>query len=176
MKKILFALTLVGFSVAGLVIANAQYYDYYGTSNNYDNYGYGTYSDSTYYGYTDTGYSNYSYPQNYYYGGNYGYGSGYSPSYSTGYYGSGGIGSYTVGCTTYYYNTRTGAQLYTRYICNTYQYQQPTCYYTCNNSYTYPYYYGNNYGNYYGGSNYYGGTQYCTYRYVNGSWYPSCGY
>lgn len=171
MKKLLFALFIIGFSVAGFAIANAQYYDY-GTSYGYGNYGYGTSMYDTSYtmtGYTDTNYSSYSYPQTNYYGGGY-YGGGYG---GYGSYGSGGIGSYTIGCTTYYYNTRTGAQLYTRYICNTYQYQQPTCYYTCTNSYTYPYY--GNYGNYYGGG-YYGGTQYCTYRYVNGAWYPSCGY
>lgn len=154
MKKILFALAFAGLGVVGFSVANAQYYDY-GTSYDYGSYDYGTSMyDASYMmtGYTDTNYSSYSYPQsNYYYGGNYNYGGGYGSGY--GYYGSGGIGSYTIGCTTYFYNTRTGAQLYTRYICTTYQ--QPTYYYP---SYpTYP------------------STQYCTYKYISGAWYPSCG-
>lgn len=113
------------------------------------------------------------------------YGSSYSYGQNHGNY-NGGTGSYTIGCTTYYYNTRTGAQLSTQNICTNYQYQQePTYYYpttayyeyytqpTYQYQYSYPYdygYVGGNYGSYYGS-----GSNYCTYQYVNGGWY-GCGW
>jgi hypothetical protein len=140
MKKLLFILTLAG---CGILTANAQYYDY----NGYD---YGSYSYDTSYNttaYANTNYSTYTYPQTYY-GGN--YGNNYS-NYN------GGIGSYTIGCTTYYYNTRTGAQLYTSYICNNYQYTPPTYYPTY--PITYP-----------------SQSQYCTYGYQNGNWHQCQSY
>lgn len=151
MKKLLFILTLAG---CGILTANAQYYDY----NGYD---YGSYSYDTLYNttaYANTSYSNY-YPQTY-------SGNNYGTNYSN--Y-NGGIGSYTIGCTTYYYNTRTGSQLYTSYICSNYttpsayqyqtnyQYQQPTYYQTQ----TYPV---TSYPSY--------PSQYQTYGYNNGTWYP----
>lgn len=150
MKKILIALSFVGLSLLGVGAVSAQYYNY----------------DTS--GYTNTMYSNYSYtyPQSYgnYYG-NYNYGNYYGNNYY------GGVGSYTIGCTTYYYNTRTGAQLYTQYICSNYNSYYPYNYY---NNYSYPvqyyYYYTNPYPSY----NY--GNQYCTYRYIGNIWYPTCGY
>ncbi|MEZ0209299.1 MAG: hypothetical protein ACAH17_03945 [Candidatus Paceibacterota bacterium] len=141
MKKILLTLSFACCTALGLATASAQYYP---------SYDYGSYSYDTSYtttGYANTSYSSY-YPQTYY-GGIYGKN---SSTYN------GGIGSYTIGCTTYYYNTRTGAQLYTSYICSTYQ-PQPTTYtysttYPSYPSYTYP------------------TSQYYTYGYSNGSWYP----
>lgn len=75
-----------------------------------------------------------------YYPNNYG-----NSSYYNNY--NGGIGSYTIGCTTYYYSTRTRAQLYTQNICTTYNYQytypttyqyyQPS-YQSYQSTYTYP--------------------------------------
>ena len=134
MKRIILMLAAVGLGITGLVTASAQYYS---NNNSYD---YGAYSSS----YTST---SYSYPEtsSYYYG-NYGgsYGHG---NYYDGY--TGGVGSYTIGCTTYYYNTRTGSVLYTSNICPTYNYTYPSYYYT------YPSYPSN---------------QYCTYGYHNGSW------
>jgi hypothetical protein len=145
MKKILLFALGLGFMFTGLSVASAQYY--------------GAYSYDTSYmsgGYTNTDYSNY-YPQY-----QYGHGSNYA----------GGIGSYTIGCTTYYYNTRTGTVLYTSYTCNTYQYTQPTCYYTCttgyNYNYSYPYYtYGYSSGNWYPGysSSIFGNSGYNNYNY-----------
>ena len=174
MKKILIALSLVGLSFVGFAMAGAQYYGY--GSYSYDNY---YYADASYSGYSST------YPQT--------HSQYYTDSYR--YRSKDGVGSYTIVCTTYYYNTRTGAQLYTENICTTYctyqypstcqptysypvtytypttytypvNYSYPSNYYYTTPSYTYPYY-----GNYY-----YGSTQYCTYSYVNGSWYPNCGY
>lgn len=159
MKKILLILSIVGFGIAGLAYANAQYYSGYGASQTGMQY----YGD---YGVTSASYSypvDYSYSVSSTYGSSYGYGGGYGGGYG---YGNGGIGSYTIGCTTYYYNTRTGAQLYTQNIC--YTYTQPV--YTQPIYYDYPYY-GGNYGGWYGG-----GSQYCTYKYINGSWYPTCGW
>lgn len=171
MKKILISLSLAGLSFVGFATVWAQYYDY------------GSYSSDSYY--MDTSYSNYSstytYPQTY---------SPYNAD-SYRYRSKSGVGSYTIGCITYYYNARTGAQLYTENICTTncaYQYPstcQLTYSYTYPVTYTYPtsysypvnYSYPSNYYNsypYYG--NYYGNTQYCTYSYVNGGWYPNCGY
>lgn len=130
MKKILLFALGVGFMFTGLSVASAQYYGAYSYDTSYTG-GYGTASYSSYY--PSSQYSQYH------------YGGGYS----------GGIGSYTIGCTTYYYNTRTGAVLYTSYICNTYQPTQPTCYYTCTGGYNYNY-----------------SSPYYTYGYSNGSWYP----
>ena len=151
MKKILVSLSLAGLSFAGFATVGAQYYDY------------GSYSYDSYY--TDTSYSSYSstYPQT------------YSPYHTDSYrYRSkGGVGSYTIGCVTYYYNTRTGTQLYTENICTTYcTYQYPS---TCQPTYSYPvtYTYPTNYtypvnysypSNYYStypyyGNYYYGNTQ-----------------
>lgn len=135
-----------------------------------------------YYGNTTT---NTSYGSSYSYGQNHGGGQNYS----------GGIGSYTIECTTYYYNTRTMAPLYTQNICTNnyqtnYQYPQETTYYypaalyydydyqyytqpTYQYQYSYPYdyrYVGGNYGSHYGS-----GSNYCTYQYVNGGWY-GCGW
>jgi hypothetical protein len=147
MKKLLLPLIITGLAVVGLTTASAQYYG---------SYDYGAYSyDNTTYsatGYTNTSYTSYDYPEmssQSYYGGR--RGGNYYGNYG------GGIGSYTIGCTTYYYNTRTGAQLYTSYICNTYQYTQPTYYYP-----TYPYTYPSN--------------QYCTYGYQNGNWHQCQSY
>ncbi len=138
MKKILFTFLFAAFCILGFSTASAQYY----TSDTY-NYGNYTY-DNTMYS-TSASYSSYSYPSSYSYGNNYSYG-GYG----------GSIGSYTIGCTTYYYNTRTGAQLYTSYICTTYTPPvTPPSYY-----YTYPTY----------------PSQYCTYGYHGGSWHPCTSY
>ena len=129
MKKLLLTLSLLCIGIVGISTAGAQYsYD----SSNY-------YYDSTY---TNTSYSSYSYPAQY----------SYPASDYGNYYGSygHGIGSYTIGCITYYYNTRTGAQLYTQNICPT-------------SNYTYP-----DYGYGYG----YSHSQYCTWGYHNGSWRP----
>lgn len=125
MKKLLLILAIMGFGVVGTMYASAQYY--------YDsNYYYDTSS------YT-TSYTSYQPTHGYgssWYGGNYG-------NYTY------GIGSYTIGCTTYFYNTRTGATLYTQNICNQYTGTYPSYPQTP--------------------------SQYCTYKYVNGAWYPSCG-
>jgi hypothetical protein len=130
MKKILLLALALSFTFTGLSVASAQYYGAY----SYD----ASYMSG---GYTNTSYSNsYPSPQHYY---------GHGNSYS------GGIGSYTIGCTTYYYSTRTGSVLYTSYTCNTYQYTQPTCYYTCAAGYNYTY-----------------SSPYYTYGYTNGNWYP----
>lgn len=83
----------------------------------------------------------------------------YQQPYSSAYYASygSGIGSYTIGCTTYYYNTSTGAQLYTQNICT----QHTDTYYTTYPaSYTYPTY------------SYPTHNQYCTWGARNGQWYP----
>lgn len=141
MKKALLLLSIIGLGIAGLTSANAQYYDnYYNTS--YDSSYNSMYYNSTYTtAYTQPAYTSY-----------YGGGSNY------GYYGTGGTGSYTIGCTTYYYNTRTGAQLYTQQICNnTPVYTQPTYSYPV--QYSYP-------------TTYTQPSQYYTYGYSNGSWYP----
>ncbi len=74
-------------------------------------------------------------------------------------YGS-GVGSYTIGCVTHYYNTSTGAEISTQNICTTYN--QPTSYYYT----TYPA------TTYYPTTYTYPTTQYYTYGYNNGSWYP----
>lgn len=143
MKKILFILSLVSFSLVGIGTASAQYY----TNTNMYSYGNYTYSNPSYGNYSSYSYPGYSYP-------NYTYSNNYSYSNSA-YYG--GVGSYTIGCTTYYYNTRTGAQLYTSNICNTYNTN-----YSYNYQYQYPSY------NY----TYPSTSQYCTYGYYNGSWSP----
>lgn len=107
----------------------------------------------------------------YYYGANSYTNTNYNNSYymNTGYDYYGGIGSYTIGCTTYYYSTRTHQQLYTEYICNNYNnnynYGYSYTYPSYNYSYTYPYYYNTNYYN-----------NYCTYRYSNGGWHYACGW
>jgi hypothetical protein len=137
---------IAGFGIAGLATASAQYYGNMNTSA----YSYG---------------ANYSYPYNttnYTHSSNYNYGTFNCDSCNNSYGAyNGGVGSYTVGCTTYYYNTRTGTQLYTTNICNNYSsynnynyqnYQYPVNY-TYPTSYTYP-------------------SQYYTYGYADGSWYP----
>ena len=95
------------------------------------------------------------------YYGNYGTTNTYYGGYNNSYYGYGNaIGSYTIGCTTYYYNTRTGASMGQQQICNTTYTYPSTTYYQY--QYTYPYTYT------------YPSTQsqYCTYGYNGGSWYP----
>jgi hypothetical protein len=110
-----------------------------------------------------------------YYGGYYDYGMmPAATTYTTsGYYSYGaGVGSYTIGCTTYYYNTATGANLGSQNIC---QYQTPgyaasPSYYTNPSYTTYDYYNTNTYNSYTNPS-----TQYCTWGYRNGSWRPCTG-
>ncbi len=122
MKKTLFIFTIIGLGIFGVVPVNAQYYD----AQFYQSASYPT-------TYTNTGYYNNSYN-------NQSYNNNYSSYYM------GGTGSYTIGCTTYYYSTRTGAQLYTQNICTSYNYHDTSFY-----SYTNPYY---------------------VYQYEGGSWYP----
>ena len=89
--------------------------------------------------------------------------SSYYPSYN-----SGSRASYTIGCTTYYYNPYTGASLGQQQVCSSAPvYTQPT--YPSYPTYpTYPTYdYGYNYG-----YTYTQPSQYTTYGYSNGSWYP----
>lgn len=87
--------------------------------------------------------------------------------------------SYTIGCTTYYYDQYSGQQLYTKYICTTNNYQAPAYTPSYNYSYSYPqqyytyttypsnysYYDNYNYCNGYYGSNCGYGTSYCNYQY-----------
>ncbi len=103
----------------------------------------------------DTSYyttTSYSYPGYVDYGNHYSYGS---------------RASYTVNCITYYYDPRTGASLGQEQICTTPVYPTPT--YPSYPTYpTYPTYdYGYNYG-----YTYTQPSQYTTYGYSNGSWYP----
>lgn len=88
------------------------------------------------------------------------------------------IGSYTIGCTTYYYNTTSGAVTATQNICaNTHPgtYNTPTYTYPATYSYPAQYTYPANtaYTSYTNGYNYNNmNSQYCTYGYRNGSWQP----
>lgn len=123
MKQILLILTILGLGLFGLVPAFASY--------NYSNYR--GYNQTQYYNNNNNNYdtnrgysSNYTSPHSYT-NPNYNYtNSNYNPNYNTSasYYAySGGTGSYTIGCTTHYYSTRTRAELYTQNICN-YQYNE----------------------------------------------------
>lgn len=172
-KTLLLLLSAIGLSIMGITTAGAGYVDYYRHTN-------GTYANSNYY------------TASYTYG-------GYSDPY---YYGTGGIGSYTIGCTTYYYNTRTGTQLYTQILCQNnpvayqsypsartlpYSYSVPTSYtiptsYPTSYAYSYDYIYPTpavEYDNYYYSypyNTYTSDNSYCTYRYVYGAWQNACGY
>lgn len=129
-----------------------------------------------------------------YYNSNY-YSTSYVPSTSYQYSYGLAIGSYTIGCTTHYYNTTTGTVTRTQNICTTTSpsvYVPPTYAYPA--SYTYPvnYSYPVQYSypanstytpyNQYGYTTYnnsgYGyntSSQYCTYGYANGVWTPCTG-
>lgn len=92
---------------------------------------------------------------------------------------SSGYASYTIGCTTYYYNTSTRAIVGTQNICNTtyttnndylYQYYTyPVTYTQPTYTYTYPSYQYQTTYPYYGTSY---PSQYYTYGYSDGTWYP----
>ena len=100
----------------------------------------------------------------------------YYPTYST----ASARASYTIGCTTYYYNPYTGQSLgseqiytgtcgYSSYYQTQYQYTYPSYSY----SYSYPTYEYQTYQPSYQYNQYTSSpSQYYTYGYSNGSWYP----
>lgn len=137
MKKLFLSLSLLGLIISGAAVAGAQYYNTQYYNTTTANMGY--------------------------------YGSMHTTHYpSTSYHYSHGaaVGSYTIGCTTYYYNMTTGAHLGSENIC---RYSTPAVYIP---PVTQPVVYSNpsytTYTDYY--SYTYPSTQNCTWGYYNGMW------